>query len=341
MNTSILLLGATGSIGSQTLDIIRRFPEEFRLIGIAGGKKFARLKAIQSEFNLTPNQVFVAGENKDGYSLQEFIKQNPADIYVNAISGMAGIPATQEIIKQNNPLCLANKESLVAHGEIVMQTKKCKIIPIDSEHSSMANLLSTVKDDEVKKIWLTASGGPFRDKDKFPLEKFSSLMAKDALKHPTWTMGQKISIDSATLMNKAFELIEAVRLFPFPVETYQVVVHPQSIIHAAVETKDGNIMMEASNPSMLLPIARSLFSAKNKPVPLSFSIPKFIPFGKNLSFEAVDNERFPSIDFAKKALRDGEEKCKQLLIKNDESVELFLQGKIYFSDIFSRIKSLF
>ena len=339
MKKTLLLLGATGSIGTQTLEIIRKFPEKFTLIGIAGGKNIQALKKIKNEFFLENSQVFVGSKNT--CSLQEFIQKNPADIYVNALSGMAGIPATLEIIQQKNPLCLANKESLVAKGETVMKTKKCAIIPIDSEHSSMAHLLSKVEESQVKKIWLTASGGPFRDAQKFPKKIFSQLTAKDALKHPTWSMGAKISIDSATMMNKAFELIEAVRLFPFPVETYQVVVHPQSIIHAAVETKDGNILMEASSPTMLLPICRSLFHALREEIPENFSIPAFNPFeekNQNLGFEAVDEERFPSLQLAKKALILGEESCEKFLEKNDIAVEKFLAGEISFEGIFEAIE---
>ncbi len=336
---TILLLGATGSIGKSTLDIIRQFPEKCKLIGIAGGKNRNALEKIGKEFSLEKSQIFLSDENKE--NIEMFIRKNNADIYVNAISGEAGIPATREIIQQKNPLCLANKESLVGHGIFINRTKKCEIIPIDSEHSSMAHLLSQVKKTEVKKIWLTASGGPFRDREKFPIEKFSQLSKHDALNHPTWEMGQKISIDSATLMNKAFELIEAMRLFDFPIETYQVVVHPQSIIHAAVETHDGNIIMEASTPSMHLPIARSLFTAMKESVPQKFSIEHFSPFGKNLTFEKLDNERFPSLLFAKKALELGEKKCQELLHANDESVHLFLEEKISFAEIFKRIEKIF
>lgn len=338
MKKKVLLLGATGSIGSSTLDIIRQFPEYFELIGIAGGKNISALIKIQKEFHLSENQIY---SNSPKNSIQDFITQNPANVYINAISGKAGISSTKIIIQQKNPLCLANKESLVAYGETVMKNKKCRIIPIDSEHSSMQHLLHQVDKNDVEKIWLTASGGPFRDAKKFPKNSFSTLSPKDALNHPTWKMGAKITVDSATLMNKAFELIEAVRLFDFPIEKYQVVVHPQSIIHAAVETIDGNIIMEASHPSMHLPIARSLFSAINKKIPQSFSLKKFSPFGKNLSFEALDEERFPSLQFAKKALAEGEQKCKELLLANDEAVELFLQEKISFADIFERIGKIF
>lgn len=338
---TVLLLGATGSIGSQTLNILRQFPENFTLIGIAGGKNRNALEKIKNEFFLKNSQVFLEEDaQKAENSLVEFIKNTPADIYVNAISGMAGIPATLEIMHQKNPLCLANKESLVAKGETIMTQKKCDLIPIDSEHSSMAHLLSKVKKSDVKSIWLTASGGPFRDAQKFPKHIFSELTAKDALKHPTWSMGAKISIDSSTLMNKAFELIEAVRLFDFPVETYKIVVHPQSIIHAAVETKDGNLLLEASTPTMLLPIARALFEAAGEDIPNDFSVPAFNPFlekNKNLSFEEVDEERFPSLLLAKKALSQGENACQKFLQKNDAAVEKFLKNEISFADIFTEI----
>lgn len=328
-------MGATGSIGTQTLDIIRQFPEHFTIAGIAGGSQRENLFKIGREFQIDENNIY----SKDSsINIREFIQQfDNIDIFINAISGMAGIPATLEIIKQQKPLCLANKESLVAKGEWIMKQKKCEIIPIDSEHSSMRHLMSKVSKSHIKYIWLTASGGPFRDAKKFPKESFCSITKKDALKHPTWEMGAKISVDSATLMNKAFELIEAVRLFDMPVDMFKVVVHPQSIIHAAIETIDGNIVMEASEPSMLLPIARALFEAAKTNIPRSFSIPPFSPMGKQLSFEEVDEKRFPSIKIAKQSLQKGDKACEEMLTINDRAVEDFLQNKIYFDSIFEQL----
>lgn len=336
----ILLLGATGSIGLQTIEIIEKFSKNFCLIGIAAGKNEEKLTEIQKKHKLVDSQVFL-GQKNSPQAIKIFITNNPADIYINAISGENGALATEEIIKQQNPLCLANKESLVGKGEKIMREKKCEIFPIDSELSSIENLLTKVERKKVRKIWLTASGGAFLDPGKFPKESFSKLTKSQALNHPTWKMGEKITVDSATLMNKAFELIEAVRLFYFPVETYEVVIHPQSIVHAAIETKDGNIVMEASTPDMKLSIARCLFKSAKEEIPFEFSISPFSPFGKNLSFEKVDKERFPSIEMAKEALMRGEEKCEQFLQENDESVALFLEEKISFDKIFKRIKKIF
>ncbi|MEI7511111.1 MAG: 1-deoxy-D-xylulose-5-phosphate reductoisomerase [Candidatus Peregrinibacteria bacterium] len=348
MKKSIILLGATGSIGTQTLEILEQFPEAFDLVGISGGKQWEKLLDISEKWNVPfvfcdqpgtktiPKSLdkshFFFGEE----GLSQIAEKN-ADIYVNAISGIAGVKATEEIIKHHGTnLCLANKESLVMKGLAIMDTIKnnsIQLFPIDSEHSSMASLLEKVQKKRIKKIWLTASGGPFRDATQHPLSSFSSLTAKDALHHPTWTMGPKISVDSATLMNKAFELIEAVRLFDLPPDIFEVVVHPQSIVHSAIETEDGNILMEASSPNMKLPIARALFKARGEEVPEEFSISPFSPFGKSLTFEAVDEERFPSLQLAKKALASGERACEALLRKNDELVEQFLNGEIFFGDI--------
>lgn len=353
MKKRILLLGATGSIGLQTLDIIRKYPEYFELTGIAGGTREKELLEIGKEFGIPKRNIFIGKrgipeKRSHEYSLQKytdtssfkssiqhFISQfDNIDIFVNAISGMAGIPATREIIKQSKPLCLANKESLVAEGEWIMKTKKCPLIPLDSEHSSMKHLMSKVSKSSIKKIWLTCSGGPFRDAQVFPKESFSSLTKHEALQHPTWSMGSKISIDSATLMNKAFELIEAVRLFTMPYTMFEIVIHPQSIIHAGIETNDGNILMEGSHPTMSLPLARGLFEASSRPLPPCFSIPSFSPFGKQLSFEPVDESRFPSIGLAKTALTHGDDMCRKLLEHNEYAVKQFLDEEISFADIF-------
>lgn len=344
MKAKILLLGATGSVGSQTLEIIEQFPEHFEVSAIAAWKDSAVLNDIREKHAV--KHVF-CGEREEkrenGISLAAFCKRHidAVDIVVHAISGMAGIHATEEIITHEKPLCLANKESIVARGEWIMKQKKCRLIPLDSEHSSMDNLMSKVSKDEIKKVWLTASGGPFRDKETYPLSSFSNLTASQAVQHPNWNMGAKISVDSSTLMNKAFEYIEAVRLFSIAPEKIQVVVHPESIIHAAVETHDGNILMEASQPTMLLPIARGLFQAIEKPIPKEFSISPFSPYGKTLTFEEVDTQRFPSIEYAQKALSGGDNTCRQLLSANDESVELFIAGNISFAQIFTRLQAVF
>ena len=336
----ILLLGATGSIGSQALAIIKQFPQHFTLVGIAGGTRKKEMRKIQKEWNLSQENVYIKSQTEQCIKewIAEYIEKNSVDIFINAISGVAGIEATEKIITQEKPLCLANKESLVARGEWIMKNKKCEIYPLDSEHSSMANLLSKVSKSQIKTVWLTASGGPFRDAKKFPKTSFSTLSPNQAMAHPNWDMGNKISIDSATLMNKAFEFIEAIRLFDLQADQIKVIVHPQSIVHAAVETIDGNIVMEASTPTMLLPIARELFNAAEKEISEDFSIETFSPFGKTLSFEEVDNNRFPSLEYAKKALAKGENTCRQMLEENDKSVDLFCNGKISFQEIFSRIE---
>ncbi len=354
MKKKIILFGATGSIGTQTLEILEAFPENFEIVGISGGKQWEKLLDIANKWNVPfvccdqidtekfskkeKRRTFLSGNT--GISL---LAKQKADVYINAISGIAGLQATEEIIKHRHiHFCLANKESLVMKGMSVMKIIKknnIQLLPIDSEHSSMASLLDKVDKKRIKKIWLTASGGPFREKEKYPLSSFATLTAKEALIHPTWKMGRKISIDSATLMNKAFELIEAVRLFHLPAEIFEVVVHPQSIIHSAIETIDGNILMEASSPDMKLPIARALFKSIQMEVPKEFSILPFSPYGKNLTFEAVDEERFPSLKFARKVIKKGEKACEEMLQKNDELVEKFLRGDIFFGDIFKGLQS--
>lgn len=348
----VLLLGASGSIGKNTLSVLKAFPEEFSLVGVSVKTNTTVLfdiverhavesvhiddrslkKQLQRSFS---GEIFTGKEG-----LLECIEKSNADMVLNAISGEAGLPATEKAIERGMKIALANKESLVMAGLRLLKRAKetgAEIFPVDSEHSSLAELLSKTERGKVKRLWLTASGGPFRDAQKFPKSSFPTISKEQALNHPTWKMGAKISIDSATMMNKAFELIEAVRLFDFPAELFRVVVHPESIVHGAIELCDGSVIMDCSSPDMKLPIARALFRAAGKELPQEFSVQPYEPFEKSFHFEALDEERFPSLQFAKKALKNGEDDCAELVRRNDSSVELFLTGKIRFDEIFTRL----
>lgn len=333
----ILLLGSTGTIGEKVVSVIKKYPHFFELVGASAHQNDKKLQQISDDLGVK-NTVLT--QNLSPEDLTIFLNQE-YDIAINAISGEGGIFATEHLVKKTKPLCLANKESLVMRGKTIMQTKKNQIFLIDSEHSSFEHLLSVTDKNSIEKLWLTASGGPFRDEEKYPKDSFKTLTVDQALNHPNWSMGKKITIDSATLMNKAFEFIEAVYFFDIPPEKIQVVIHPQSIVHAAVETTDGNIIMEASYPDMLLPVARSIFLAAQIPLPSDFSIQKFSPFGKSLSFHEVDKKRFPSIELAKKALVRGEKYTEKLLRKNDELVSQFLAESISFEDIFLGLEKVF
>jgi 1-deoxy-D-xylulose-5-phosphate reductoisomerase len=356
MKKRVFLFGASGSIGKNAIAVLEQFPEVFSLIGISAKTSSRALLEVASRH---PVEVVYIDELEAKKELeQEFrgriycgketlstcIQETSVDIVVNALPGSAGLLVSEEGIEKGIPLALANKESLVMAGIRLMKRSKetgSSIIPIDSEHSALAELLSKTPRKMVKKLWLTGSGGPFRSAQVFPKSSFPTITKEQALNHPTWKMGAKISIDSATLMNKAFEMIEAVRLFDFAVEDIRVVIHPESIVHGAIELHDGSVLMECSSPDMKLPIARALFRAAHQPFPESFSLESESYFGKSFHFEAVDEERFPSLQFARNALKKGEKSCADLVRINDEAVELFLNEKIRFDEIFERLGRIF
>ena len=328
----VLILGSTGSIGTQTLEVIREFPKLFKVVGLTA-KQNKKLLSEQCEIFSVQNSHL--GEK----GLADFVRKNDFDILVNALSGEIGTEPTREAIYKGKIIALANKETLVAHGETIMKEIKkydATLRPIDSEHSAIWQCLRGEKIKEVKKIILTCSGGPFRSSE-WTMEKLAKVKPKDALAHPNWNMGQKISIDSATLMNKALEVIEAVRLFGISPEQIEVVIHKESIMHSAVEFIDGSIIAQMGVPDMRTAIALAL----SAPTRLPLSFPKFNIFSSNLSFEKVDIKRFPSIDFAMRALAGGEKLCAKMNKVNEDAVQLFLNNKIGFLDIFKLVGDIF
>ena len=272
---NISILGATGSIGTQTLDVIRNSNEEINLIGITANSSVDKIKEIVKEFK--PKYIAMMDENS-GNIIEEFCNKEYPDIQVfkginglikvatldeidtvvTSVVGMIGLKPTMAAIEAKKDIALANKETLVVAGELVMnkaKEKNVKILPVDSEHSAIFQSLSGYKNKDINKIILTASGGPFRGKT---IDDLKDVTVKDALKHPKWNMGQKISIDSATLMNKGLEVIEAHFLFDTDYENIEVVVHPQSIIHSMVEYKDASVIAQLGTPDMRLPIQYAL-----------------------------------------------------------------------------------
>ena len=263
---NVALLGATGSIGRSALSLIRSHPDRLRLYAVSAHSNIDFLEEIIDEFN--PKMVVVTGDKRPSRrknvrllvgieGLEVVAREENVDILLVATSGTVGVFPTIEALKHGKRVALANKETLVAFGDVVKRTMKDfggEIIPVDSEHSALFQLLNERR-DEVEKIILTASGGPFR---KLPKEELSRVKPEDALKHPTWKMGKKITIDSATLFNKALEVIEANRLFDFGPEKIEVVIHPESIVHGAVLLKDGAILAHLSQPDMRVPIQYAL-----------------------------------------------------------------------------------
>src|SRR5216683_1221488 len=350
----IALLGSTGSVGRQTLDVIRCFPEHFRVVALAARSNVALLAEQAQEFQ--PSLVACFAGNPEieqtaraslpgvvfgEQGLIDVATHSGADIVVAATSGLMGLAPTLAAIKAGKTIALANKETLVMAGHLVMQAAQdagVTILPIDSEHSAIWQCLRGESATEVNRIILTASGGPFR---RATLDQLRSVTVEQALAHPTWLMGPKITIDSATLMNKGLEVIEAHWLFDIPYERINVIVHPESIIHSMVEFVDGSLKMQASLPSMHLPIQDAL----SYPLRLNTSgtgLVRELLWAEvaQLNFETLDTTRFPCFRLALEAAKRGGTYPCVLVGADEEAVALFLEGKIGFLQIAELIEAV-
>jgi len=346
---TLSILGSTGSIGTQTLDIVKNNPDEFKLIGLTTNKNIELLKKQIIEFK--PEAVGVMDNEKADllkkdidisvYSgIDGIIKiaiLNEVDTVVNSLVGSIGVKPTIEAIKNKKNIALANKETLVTAGSIVMEEVRkndVNLMPIDSEHSAIFQCINGEQIKDINKITITASGGPFKDYLK---EQLENVTVQDALKHPTWNMGNKITIDSATLMNKGFEVIETHWLYGIDYEKIKVVIHPQSIIHSMVEFKDGSTLAQLSLPDMKLPIQYALSYPKR----LSLNIKKLnLTEIKNLSFEKPNFELFPCLKYAYDAGNIGGTIPSVLNATNEIAVNSFLNNQIKFNEIPIIIKKL-
>ena len=344
---NISILGATGSIGTQTLDVIRNSGEKINLIGITANSSVDKIKEIIREFE--PKYVAMMDENSAQFIKEFCSNEYPTiqvlsgidglikvatleeiDTVVTSVVGMIGLKPTMAAIEAKKNIALANKETLVVAGELVMNKAKennVKILPVDSEHSAIFQSLSGYKNKDINKILLTASGGPFRGKT---IEDLKDVTVKEALKHPKWNMGQKISIDSATLMNKGLEVIEAHFLFDCDYDNIEVIVHPQSIIHSMVEYKDASVIAQLGSPDMRLPIQYALNYPERKEM-----IAKPVNFYElgALTFEKPDLETFKCLRFAYEAGKIGGLAPTILNGANEEAVALLLKEKIKFLQI--------
>ena len=348
---NVCLLGATGSIGSQVIDLVEEFKDEYNLTAIAFGKNIDKALDILSKHQdvkmiscekeediktlkkLYPNIKYFSGI--DGLiKVSTYPCENP--VVVNSLVGSVGLVPTLEAIKNNRDVYLANKETLVIGGKIVMDLAKkyhVNIIPIDSEHSAIKQLLDYRNKDEVNKLIITASGGAFRDKTKEELKKVTK---EDALKHPNWQMGNKITIDCATMMNKGFELMEAHYLFDIPLEKIVPIIHKESIIHSFVEFNDGSIYAQMASSDMHLPIWYALNGPKHEK---SNNIKKLDLFSINtMHLEKVDDDKYPMLGYMKYAYNKGDIYPTILNAANEASVRLFLEDKISFLDIEKIVK---
>jgi 1-deoxy-D-xylulose-5-phosphate reductoisomerase len=342
----LAILGSTGSIGQSTLAVVAEHPEEFTVTGLAAGQNVKILAeqirqfhpvlvSVQSEAVAAQLQELLPADQMPQLlwgpeGAREVAVGTGADLVVSAMVGAVGLEPTLAAINHGLPIALANKETLVAAGALVMAAARAKgvpIIPVDSEHSAIFQALHGQRPEDVQLLWLTASGGPFR---AWEAERLTQVTAAQALKHPNWSMGPKITIDSATMMNKALEVIEASVLFELPVDKVRVYIHPQSIIHSLVEFVDGSVLAQLGVPDMRLPIAYAL----TYPRRLSLNSPPLdlCQIG-NLSFENPDTTRFPGLALGYAAAKTGGTMPAVLNAANEMAVAAFLQGHLTFMGI--------
>ena len=343
----IAILGSTGSIGRSTQSVAESYPERFQIVALAAGGNLEA--AFEQAKRWKPRVISIASE-KDAEALRSRLKNDSlgeieivhgaagtvrvathpeVDFVVSAIVGVAGLEATYEAVRAGKILGLANKECLVAAGELITAEARKRgvpLLPIDSEHNAVHQCMRGGRMEEVERVWLTASGGPFRNT---PESEFASITVEQALNHPTWKMGKRITIDSATLMNKGFEVIEACRLFHMPAEKVEVIVHPQSTIHSMVEFVDGSILAQFSVTDMRLPILYALTYPERIVSDMRFAVSDL----RHLDFNPPDLKKFPCLRLAYEAVEAGGAKTVGLNAADEVAVAAFLEGKIRFDQI--------
>jgi 1-deoxy-D-xylulose-5-phosphate reductoisomerase len=343
----IAILGSTGSIGRSTLSVAESYPDRFQIVALAAGSNLEA--AFEQALRWRPRVISMAAE-ADADALRSRLKKKSlgeievvhgaagtvrvathadVDFVVSAIVGVAGLEATYEAVRAGKIVGLANKECLVAAGELITAEARRQgkpLLPIDSEHNAVHQCLRGGRMDEVERIWLTASGGPFLN---LPHSEFASITVEQALNHPTWKMGRRITIDSATLMNKGFEVIEACRLFDMPPAKVEVIVHPQSTIHSMVEFVDGSLLAQVSVTDMRLPILYALTFPERIPSDLRFAVSDL----RHLDFCPPDLKKFPCLRLAYEAAEAGGAKTVALNAADEVAVAAFLAGSIGFNDI--------
>lgn len=344
---AISLLGSTGSIGTQTLDIVAQYPDQFQVVGLAAGSNVVMLAQQIREFrpaiaaigdaqklpelqaaitNLDPQPILLAGEA----GVIEVARYGNAEVVVTGIVGCAGLLPTIAAIEAGKDIALANKETLIAGGPVVLplvQKHGIKLLPADSEHSAIFQCLQGVPNGGLRRILLTASGGAFRD---WPVEKLSQVTVADALKHPNWSMGRKITVDSATLMNKGLEVIEAHWLFGLDFDQIEIVIHQESIIHSLIELQDTSVLAQLGRPDMRLPLLYALSWPER--IYTDWQQLDLVKVGQ-MTFRAPDHQKYPCMQLAYAALRAGGCMPAVLNAANEQAVALFLSEKIQFLDI--------
>ncbi|PMP63760.1 MAG: 1-deoxy-D-xylulose-5-phosphate reductoisomerase [Caldimicrobium thiodismutans] len=341
---NLVIFGSTGSIGRSAIEVVSQFPEKFRIIGLSAKKNVTLLKE-QAEAFKVPYLILEDKEQaeklKQSLSYEAYVlsgdeglkwlsELEEADLFLVGISGLKALIPTYYALKKGKRVALANKECIIAAGSLLKEIAKAfkgEIIPVDSEHSALFQLLKCEKKSYIKKLIITASGGPFF---KWDLKDFDKVTPELALKHPTWQMGAKITIDSATLMNKGFEVLEAVELFDFPPQRIEVLVHPQSIVHSLIEMVDGSLFAHLSRPDMKIAIAYALSYPERWPLPYS---PLNLKEVRELTFYEVDFEKFPCLRLAYEVASQGSPYPLILEAADEVVVEAFLKKRISFREI--------
>lgn len=334
------IVGASGSVGRQALEVCAAHPDLLRVVLLSTHSDLDFLgraaRAVRPEavcltsrdpgdLGLPPGVRGFGGEE----ALARAFDEVEFDLLLNAIVGSAGLRPSYLALEHGRSVATANKESLVIGGALLRRTAarhEANLLPVDSEHSAIWQCLRAGAPAEVESLWLTASGGPFLRRDP---ATFHLITPQDALAHPTWNMGRKITVDSATMMNKGFEIIEAHWLFDLPLERIKVVIHPQSVVHSAVAFRDGSVIAQMGVPDMKLPIAYALLHPERRPMSARLELDQL----GSLQFEAPDALRFPALDLARQALNSGETACAALNAANEEAVQAFLNGRLRFDQI--------
>ena len=345
MPTRVAILGSTGSIGCQTVDVLRHIGDSHRCVALSAHGNVDRL--VDQVAELRPRVAAITGPCDEAAvrsrladklchaafgdaALVDLVKRDDVDVVLSAVVGAAGLPAALATVEAGKTLLLANKESLVVAGSLLMplaREKRATVLPVDSEHSAIFQAMQAGRRGEVRRVILTASGGPFRD---WPAERIEHATIADAMRHPTWTMGRKITVDSATLFNKALELIEAVWLFDLEPEQIEVVVHPESVVHSMVEFVDGSVIAQLSPPDMRTPIQYALTYPHRRP-----GVSRTLDWRQRLSlnFQPPDAERFPALRLAYRVARQRGTLGAVLNAANEVAVDAFLSEKISFGAI--------
>ena len=352
MKKKIVILGSTGSIGMSTLEVIRKDKKNFDVVLLTANNNFTKLIQQAKEFKvknvLIKNEKFYLKVKNSlkktktrvysgDASINKIISRK-IDLTMSAIVGLAGLQPTVDAIKVSKTVALANKETIICGWHFLSKLKKkykTEILPVDSEHFSIMELTKNVTDDKIEEIIITASGGPFL---RVPRNKLNDIKPNQAINHPNWKMGKKISVDSANLMNKVFEVIEAYKLFGFKKKKYRIIIHPQSYVHSIICFKNGLIKMILYNADMRIPISNILYGRKNKFSNLSKIKSKVL---NDMTFQEVDKKKFPSVKLIKKCFTSGFSTPIVVNASNEVLVGLFLKGKIGFLDIVKTINKIF